>query len=278
MKSTVPLGLAEQTEIEAYADFMAAASTSVRKQLGTMSLDLGSATALLVGNDPSYFFNRVGGFSADRPPTVDDVKRAITFFRAHNVEQAAFMVAPPLAGPNWHEIVREVKLTPGHHYAKLVCDVQQLPGVPPGFPGLDLNLRIGPVGPADADEWGAVMMKGFGFSVPGMVENAAASVGRTNWRQYAVWDRGRIVAVGSIFVNGECADMFGGTTLTEARGRGAQSALLAARVLAAQEAGCRWIVAETGAEKPGEHNSSLHNMRRIGFRPLYERLTWLWRS
>lgn len=86
------------------------------------------------------------------------------------------------------------------------------------------------------------------------------------------------MAVGSIFVNGECADMFGGATLAGARGRGAQSALLTARIMAAREAGCRWIVAETGSESPGEHNSSLHNMHRAGFRPLYERLTWLWQG
>ncbi|MEW1569388.1 GNAT family N-acetyltransferase [Streptomyces sp. NPDC093509] len=278
MKLTMHLSLAEKTEIEAYTNFMTGAPASVRERLGIASLDLGYATALLVKNDPSYFFNRVGGFSADRPPTADDVARAITFFRAHKIEQAAFMVAPPLAGPNWHEIVRKAELTPGRRYTKLVCDVRTLPGLPSGFPGLDPKLRIGPVSSADADEWGAVMMKGFGFSVPGMAENAAASVGRPNWQQYAIWDQSRIVATGSIFVDGECADMFGGATLPEARGRGAQSALLAVRILAAQEAGCRWIFAETGSEQPGEHNSSLHNMQRIGFRPLYERLTWLWRS
>jgi GNAT superfamily N-acetyltransferase len=72
--------------------------------------------------------------------------------------------------------------------------------------------------------------------------------------------------------------MFGGATLPEARGRGAQSALLTARVRAATGEGCRWLVAETGAEGPGEHNPSLHNMVRVGFEPLYERANWLWRA
>lgn len=276
MKFAVPLGLAERTEIEAYTDFMMGAPASVREQLGIASLDLGHAMALLVKNDPSNFFNRVGGFSVDQPPTADDVARADAFFRAHKVVQAAFMVAPPLSGPNWHRIAESANLTPGRRFAKLVRNVKTTRSAPPELPALDPKLRIGRVSSAEADEWAAVMMSGFGFSVPGMAETAAACVGRPNWHQYAVWDEDRIVAVGSIFVDGECADMFGGATLAEARGRGAQSALLAARVLAAQEAGCRWIVAETGAEGPGEHNSSLHNMQRAGFRPLYERVTWLW--
>lgn len=123
------------------------------------------------------------------------------------------------------------------------------------------------------------MMTTFGFTTPpAMIDMAASCVGRPNWQQYAVWEGERIIAVGSVFVHGNCADIFGGATLPEARRRGAQSALLTARVRAAQAAGCRWLVAETGAEGPGEHNASLHNMLRAGFEPLYERVTWLWRK
>jgi len=86
----------------------------------------------------------------------------------------------------------------------------------------------------------------------------------------------RIIAVGSVFCNGECADMFGAATLPEGRGRGAQSALLTVRARAARAAGCRWLVAETGAEGPSGHNTSLRNMLRAGFEPLYDRITWVW--
>lgn len=120
------------------------------------------------------------------------------------------------------------------------------------------------------------MMTTFGFTAPGMIDMAASCVGMPNWRQYAVWDGDRIIAVGSLFINGVCAGMFGGATLPGERGRGAQSALLASRAQAAEAAGCRWLVAETGKEGPGEHNTSLHNMLRAGFEPLYERVTWLW--
>lgn len=45
---------------------------------------------------------------------------------------------------------------------------------------------------------------------------------------------------------------------------------------AASAAGCRRLVAETGTEAPGTHNSSLHNMLRIGFGVLCERQNRVW--
>jgi hypothetical protein len=55
----------------------------------------------------------------------------------------------------------------------------------------------------------------------------------------AGWDGERIIGVGGIFVNGDCAGMFGGATLPEGRGRGAHSALLTARAQGSPAVGCR---------------------------------------
>lgn len=71
--------------------------------------------------------------------------------------------------------------------------------------------------------------------------------------------------------------MFAGAVLPHARKRGGQTALLAARARVAQELGCRLLIAETGAEAPGTHNSSLHNMLRLGFQVASERRNWNWR-
>jgi hypothetical protein len=42
--------------------------------------------------------------------------------------------------------------------------------------------------------------------------------------------------------------------------------------------GCRWLIAETGAETPGRHNSSLHNLLRAGFTAVYHRQDWIWQA
>jgi hypothetical protein len=278
MNTTVPVGLAEQTEIGAYADFASGAPAPVREALGIGTLRVGSALALAIREDPSRFFNRAGGFGAGEPVTVDVLAQVCGFYRQQGVSRGAFMIAPPLLPPDWAAIAGKLNLTEGSRFVKLGCDTETALSAADGVAALDPGLRVGLVEPGQAREWADVMMTTFGFTTPGMADMAASCVGKPNWRQYAVWAGERIIAVGSIFVNGECADMYGGATLPEYRGRGAQSALLTARARAAKAAGCRWLVADTGAEGPGDRNTSLRNMLRVGFEPLYERVTWLWRE
>jgi GNAT superfamily N-acetyltransferase len=276
MRTTVPPGLAEQTEIEAYADFATGSPTQVREALGIGSLRVGSALALAIREDTSGFFNRAGGFGAAEPVTADVLAQACGFYRDQGVPKGALMIAPPLLPPDWAATADKLNLTKGSRFTKLGCATETALSAADGVVALHPGLRVGPVEPRHAHEWATVMMTTFGFTAPRMTDMAASCVGKLNWRQYAVWDGERIIAVGSIFVNGECADMFGAATIPEGRGRGAQSALLTARARAAQAAGCRWLVAETGAEGPGDHNTSLQNMLRAGFEPLYDRVTWLW--
>jgi GNAT superfamily N-acetyltransferase len=278
LKTTVPLGLAEQTEIGAYVDFATGAPPPVREALGIGSLRVGSVLALAIREDPSRFFNRAGGFGAGEPVTVDVLAQVREFYREQGLLQGAFMIAPPLLPPDWAATAAKLNLTKGSRYAKLGCDIETALSAADGVAALDPRLRVGLVEPRQAHEWAAVMMTTYGFTMSDMADMATSCVGRPNWQQYAVREGEQIIAVGSIFINGECADMFGAATLPEGRGRGAQSALLTVRARAAQTAGCRWLVAETGAEGPGDHNTSLRNMLRAGFEPLYERVTWLWRK
>ncbi|MCX5355651.1 N-acetyltransferase [Streptomyces mirabilis] len=279
MTTTVPpFVLAEQTEIRAYVDFVTGAAAPVREALGIDSLRAGSALALAIREDTSRFFNRAGGFGTDEPITVDVLAQVCDFYRERGLLQGALMVAPSLLPPDWAATADELNLGPGNRLVKLGCDIESALFATDGVAALDPGLRVEMVEAHHAYEWATVMMTTFGFTTPGLIDMAASSVGRPNWRQYAVWEGERIIAVGSVFFNGLCANMFGGATIPEGRGRGAQSALLTARARAALAAGCRWLVAETGAEGPGDHNTSLHNMLRAGFEPLYERLTWLWHA
>lgn len=85
MRTTVPLDLAEQTEIGSYCDFATSAPAPVRESLGIGSLRIGSARALAIREDPSRFFNRAGGFSADEPVTADALAQVCDFYREQGV-------------------------------------------------------------------------------------------------------------------------------------------------------------------------------------------------
>jgi GNAT superfamily N-acetyltransferase len=66
-----------------------------------------------------------------------------------------------------------------------------------------------------------------------------------------------------------------GGTLPSYRGRGAQSAMLAARIEAARHLGCRRLVVETGPDSAEKPNPSYRNVERAGFRVAYLRENWV---
>jgi len=88
MTTTVPIGLAEQTEIRVYADFVTGVPTPVRELLGIGSLRVGSALALAVREDPSRFFNRAGGFGTCEPITSGILAQVCDFYREQGVPRS----------------------------------------------------------------------------------------------------------------------------------------------------------------------------------------------
>jgi GNAT superfamily N-acetyltransferase len=269
----VPPAVLERSEAEAILDWEAAPSAADRDRLGFASLRLGGGVVLAVREDPTGFWSKALGF--ERPVTGELIGRIDDFYRLHGVAEATIQLAPSVLPDDWDEIRATAHLSAGGTWVKAVCDTD----VALSRTGheLDEGLRIGPVEPARAEQWAATMLEVFGMLNESSRAMSVASVGRPGWHPYAVWAGEEIVATATVHVHGETAQLFGGATRPEWRGRGAQTALIAARAQAARTAGCRWLVAETGAEGPGEHNSSLHNLRRAGFEVAYERTNWKWR-
>jgi hypothetical protein len=78
------------------------------------------------------------------------------------------------------------------------------------------------------------------------------------------------VATGTLFIDRDAWLGFG-ATLKSHRGRGAQGAILAARIRAALEAAAKSISTETGIPHADETGPSFKNIQRAGFRIAYER-------
>ena len=76
----------------------------------------------------------------------------------------------------------------------------------------------------------------------------------------------------------DAVQLFGAATLPEARNRGAQSALMAARVAEARDRGLRWVSTDTWAEHDAHPNPSQHNMVRAGLTEVHRRPNWVWRA
>jgi GNAT superfamily N-acetyltransferase len=134
----------------------------------------------------------------------------------------------------------------------------------------DLKVRV-----AEPDEhklWAEVSIKGWGDLVDFtdlMLELMTVCAGREDSPSFLVELDGRPVAAGALSLHGGVALLAGAATIPEARKRGAQRALLEARLRYAQDAGCD--IAMMCAE-PG--SGSQRNAERQGFRIAYTRIKW----
>ena len=99
-----------------------------------------------------------------------------------------------------------------------------------------------------------------------------------NRTPYGAFDGDELVAVASLWVDGDLAALCGAATLPSARGQGAQGALMGRRLADAWAAGAQHIGSDTGSESPDHPNPSLHNMRRVGLTEAYTRTNYIWRA
>jgi len=98
-----------------------------------------------------------------------------------------------------------------------------------------------------------------------------ALAGRPDWHVFAAYDGERAVGGGALFASDGTGWLGIAGTLPEARGRGSQGALFAARIERARELGLELLVTETGVPRGGEPGPSYRNMLRVGFGPTYVR-------
>lgn len=126
---------------------------------------------------------------------------------------------------------------------------------------------------ADADMYADTAAEGWGSEGAGLADfvrgYAAITAAARGVRTFLAELDGRPVAAGALAVHDGVALFAGASTVPAFRGRGAQAALLAARLQAAADAGCD--LAMMGA-LPG--SASQRNAERAGFRIAYTRIKW----
>ncbi|MEE6260690.1 GNAT family N-acetyltransferase [Plantactinospora sonchi] len=282
--------IAERGEAELIFQFGTLAPESAHEALGITTGRIGGGVVLSVRDDPmGGFWNRALGLGLTEPVTARLIGEIVDFHRANGSPSATIQIAPEVLPSDWDEITARYGLTVGGTWVKLAGSIDDLrpddtrPGTPdlpadrPG-PGPRTDLRVGPVTPEHVDEWSALVWQIFaGRSDEHLTSIMASGARRGAFQGFAAWDGDTMVGVANLYVCGDIGHLNSGATLESHRRHGVQSALIAARARAAAEAGCRWLVAETGRpERPGS-NPSLNNMVRAGLTPLYERNNWIWR-
>jgi GNAT superfamily N-acetyltransferase len=263
LTSNDAIRLADDIEAAASADLYAAAPAS----LGFRTEHIADTTVLLSPRLPVSYFNRAIGLGGHTPATETTLDAVIGRFREAGVADFWVHVTPaaqPAELATWlHE--RGLTPPPRRSWAKFL----RAPAPVPPQPALPVRRATA----ADAAAVARTATAAFGLPAA-LGDWFGQLIDRPGWQVLVAEVEGQIAATGSVFVREQTGWLGIGATLPEHRRRGAQTALLAARIAAAVAAGCTVLATETGESIAGEPNPSLANIRRAGFTQVCSRLNF----
>jgi GNAT superfamily N-acetyltransferase len=257
----------ELHEAAAWTDFSLSASRQATEQNGIQLLQIGTAAAYIVANIDVLAFNRVVGLGVDGP--VDDtvINSIVEAYSSSGVPRF-FVQLSPLTD---HTDLAQ-RLT-GHGFRRYNNWMKLSRGVDPP-PEVQTDLHVEAIGSEHSDAFARLLVENFDWP-DGLVPWIAASVGRDGWHHYLAFDGERPVATAAMFIRGTTSWIDFASTHPDARGRGAQSALAARRIVDCAKLGCNLVIVETAEQTKDKPAPSFRNMRRFGFEVAYARPNYI---
>ncbi|HYY23552.1 MAG TPA: GNAT family N-acetyltransferase [Thermoleophilaceae bacterium] len=236
--------------------------------LATVS-ETGGAIVMQVPEAPeSPMLNRVVGLGVDRPATPEDVDEALAAMGGGSTFYVA--VAPDARPVELSEWLHSRGLEPGWGWMAFHRDV-----VDP--PPAETSLRLVPVHtPAEAAAFAHVVRVSYGL--PEATEPRIAGAPGADWLCWLALEGDEPAGAAGLYAAEGVAYLGLAGTMPEFRGKGAQSALLAARIRHAAELGCDLVVTETGERRGNRPSNSYRNILRAGFTEQRVTANWLGRS
>jgi GNAT superfamily N-acetyltransferase len=214
----------------------------------------------------SALLNRVLGLGLTEPATEKALDEIDAFF-ADNKASYGLTVTPDVRPPELTAWLEARGFSRGYAWTKFRRGTE-----PAAAPGTDLTVER--IGADRGDVFADVFQRAYG--TPELLRPRLEQIAEeTGWYCFVAFADRVPAATAAVFVIGDAGWLGMAGTLPEFRRRGAQTALLAARIAAAREAGCSVVVTETGEPVEGRTSNSYRNIVRAGFEPVYVRQNYL---
>lgn len=254
----------ERTEGRACADFVTSRAR-ITPESGAEWIDVGGTYAMFDGvESPLTQTFGLGVFDEVTGAELDELE---VFFRKH--EAPVFHEVSPLADPALMTLLsdrgyRPIELTSVMYRPLEASDfADEATG--------DVTTRI--ITPGEEELWARTSADGWSTEGEGlddyMYSFGLIGAQSDGARPFIAEFEGKAVSTGALYIYDDAALLAGASTIPSGRRRGAQSALLAARLRHAAEQGC--TIAIMGA-LPG--SQSQRNAEKNGFRIAYTRTKW----
>jgi len=258
----------ENFEHEGWADFYAAASPELKRELGILHGVRNDIECFAVRARPkSILWNHTMGAGHTAPLTELALSRVIGFFERNEVSGAICMT-PQAATDEAKSLLRHRRFMPGYAYRKFARSAYS------AIASVETDLAVRICQLKEAQQFGDLVAEG--FETPTRFGTWISQlVGRPQWHCFMAFDGEIPAATGALYVSNSIGWLTFGATDPDHRRRGAQSALLAARIFEARKLGCHTLVMETGEAPDGVPEASYRNILRAGFERSYLRDNWI---
>jgi hypothetical protein len=255
----------ELVEAAAYGALWKAARESARREGVEVLMVAGAVCTALAAAPGNTMINRVTGLGLHGAPSEAALDDIDAFFRAARTRYA--IAVSPFAAPGLREQLAARGFEEGYAWMKFRR------GVGPAS-HVETELRVDEIGPEHAEAFGSVVARGYG-----MPESAASWLGAATaapgFRVFLAFHGDEPAAAAALFAGDGIGWLGLAATLPEHRRKGAQGALLAARIRAAIGAGVTELATETGKRRPDRQSNSYRNLLRSGFEEQYVRPNYL---
>ncbi|NJN45317.1 MAG: hypothetical protein HC808_01145 [Candidatus Competibacteraceae bacterium] len=256
--------VSEQIERAALIDLHAAASESVREQLGLRLETIGTALVSIATGEPSnILLNRTVGLGIEAPAEQDTIQAVLARYQAAGISDYYLHLHPKAKPIELRTWLTEAGLKKGRGWMKFLRGTQAPPQA-------QTDLRVQRIDSEHAEDFARISAHCFDFSTAA-IPLFESLVERHDWLLYMSFDNGKPTGTGALFVQDDVAYLDWGATLHEYRQRGGQGAVMSRRISDAIDLGCRLLVTMTGEAVPGDPQHSYKNILRAGFRPTYLR-------
>ncbi|HVX87476.1 MAG TPA: GNAT family N-acetyltransferase [Gemmatimonadales bacterium] len=259
----------ERTELRVWSTFYRTAPSPAVVACGIGIQEFGPAAAMWMSKIDILACNRVLGLGLEGPPDHRVVEAIIATYERAMVPRFFIQLAPLVSLGPTATAVTDQGFAHYNNWVRLVRDVS-----PPG--PCPSTLRVEEIGRDRAPLLAEIVCTGFGWS-PDLALPIQAMVGTPGWKAYLAYQGDQPVASAILVVDGRIGWLGFAATLPDARGHGAQSSLIARRILDARAAGCEILTVETAEQTPTREAPSSRNILRAGFEVGYVRPNYLYK-
>ena len=255
----------ERTEARANADFVETRAR-LEPESGAAWIEIGGAYAMFDGTESPL--TQTFGLGIHEDATAKHLDRLEAFFKGHGAP--VFHEVSPMADMSLLSLLGERGYRPIELTSVMYRPLQNVEIVN-AMPNSEISTR--PIGESEADVWAQTAARGWATVFDGlgdfMLALGKVAARTEGGKPFLAEIDGEPVAAAGFGIYDDVCILAGATTVPEARNKGSQNALLAARLHYAQERGCALAMM---CALPG--SQSQKNAQKNGFDIAYTRIKW----